>query len=133
MRLGIKILNNSSTVNNMQYMNQAIITPGSTEVIYFQLVDLDQQNGDCNVRYLASNAATVQIQIHNINSANIITKFATKPFPLDNSVWSFPLSSTETLHLGSTALKVTLTDGSDVKIANVSQLIISNPKDIYGC
>lgn len=135
MRLGIRILNNASGVNNLQYMNQAIITPGSTTIVYFQLVDLDQQQGSCAPpRYLPFNSgATVQINIHNINVNNIINKIATKPFATDGSVWAFSLTSLETQNIGSTVLTVTLTDGSSVQIANASQAIITNPNNIYGC
>ena len=127
MQLGIKILNSSSSLNNLMYVNQIVITPGETKTVYFQTTDLDF-NGQ---RYIASNAASMSITINNINSSYTVTKIPSNPFPGDKSIWSFNLNTTETNNLSGVNMHVTLTDGPEVLKAVADSVIIVKPKSVY--
>ena len=127
MQLGIKILNSSSTLNNLMFLNQTIISPGETKTIYFQTVDLDM-NGQ---RYIASGAAIMNITINNINSTYTINKSPSNPFPSDKSIWGFTLNTYDTTNLSGVNMHVTLTDGSDVFKAIADAAIIVKPKSVY--
>ncbi len=44
MKLNIRMLNESSTVNGLLYINSKSFAPGDTPTIMFQLVAIDKQN-----------------------------------------------------------------------------------------
>jgi hypothetical protein len=134
MRLGIMMLDPSSTLNSLKYINNAQFTPGETGDVMFQLVDLDTPTGTNTwARYMPTDAATVQATMTSNNSANTISKIASQAFPLDNSIWKFSLSSTDTTKLAGVNMKVSMTDGATVKISQGSNSIVVNPQSPYQC
>lgn len=134
MRLGIQMLNSSSTVNSVLPVNQVQINPGETGSVYFQLVDLDQKSGNCPaLRYLPMTGATLSVALTSLNAANNLTKMPTNPFPQDISIWSFNLSAGDTAIMAGINMKATLTEGASVKIANAEAVIIVGPKSAYSC
>lgn len=135
MRLGIQMLNNSSLVNSLLYLNQVIINPGETSTVYFQLVDLDSQHGaNCPaLRYISASGATMSIKLTSINVANNISKIPFNPFPDDRSIWAFNLSAVETQYAAGINMRVTLTEGASVKIAIAEAAVIIGPKSVYSC
>ena len=130
MRLGIKMLNSSSTLNNLSYLNQIQVNQGDTAVIMFQLVDLDQES---NPRYMPAAGFTITAKISSSNDANILNKIPTQPFPQDSSIFQFSLTTSETKQLGSVNLNVTLTEGASIKSALGNSVIIPSPKNPYQC
>jgi hypothetical protein len=121
MRLGFKMINSDGTPNNMQAVPQAILRQGDTATIYFQLVDLIT-----GARYVPSSVATVQVNIPRLPvvsgtimntrvvTDNSVLRPATKPFAGDWSVWSVPLTATDTASMTSGGMNITLTDGATV-------------------
>ena len=128
MRLGIKMLNSSSTLNDLKFINQVSINQGDTATVMFQLIDLDT-----NQRYIPSASSSVMAKIASSNSANVLNKIASVQFADDKSVVKFSLSSDETKLLGSVNLQITLTEGSEVKSFVASSVIIPSPKSPFQC
>jgi hypothetical protein len=129
MRLKLKLVEHDSTVNNLQYVTQANIRKGETVEIVFQLV---QENGQ---RYIPVSGSTVELEIArnkvaigvNWNEREVtdpsIKRAAVKAFSGDDSFWKVPLTTSETKNLISGSIKVTLTEGSKVRIAELTQAI----------
>lgn len=113
MQLGIQLINSDSTLNNFQVIPEAIIVPGSTATVRFQLIKLDPHNDNTH-RYIPAAGASLQIKIYSVNTANIITKTATQPWSEDKSVWEFSLNTTETQKVSGVNLELTLTEGAQV-------------------
>jgi hypothetical protein len=128
MRLGIKMLNSSSTLNDLKFVNQVSINQGDTATIMFQLIDLDT-----NQRYIPATGAGVMAKIASSNSANVLNKVAVAAFADDKSVVKFSLTIDETKLLGSVNLQITLTEGSEVKSFVASSVIIPAPKSPFQC
>src|ERR1035438_8249439 len=88
MRLGIKMLSSSSTLNNLQYLNQVQVNPGETTAVYFQLVDMEQnaqnvQSGQISQnyqRYIPIAASSMTIGMFSNNKVNNINKVPSNPF-----------------------------------------------------
>lgn len=110
--------------------NQAIINPGETAKIMFQLIDLDQ--GAC-ARYIPDVSAVLEATIPNLDQSKILTKIPTNPFPQDKSIWQISLSTLETQSLSGINLKIKLTENTEVKIAVAEGVIIVGPKSVYSC
>jgi hypothetical protein len=128
MRLGIKMLNSSSTLNDLKFVNQISINQGDTATVMFQLVDLDTNN-----RYIPAAGSGVTAKIASSNSANILNKVAATAFADDKSIVKFSLTVDETKLLGSVNLQITLTEGSEVKSFVASSVIILSPKSPFQC
>lgn len=133
MRLGIRMLNSSSTVNDLKIIKQVIVNPGESGEIYFQLLDLDLQDDACPHRYIPSNTATLEATIVSLNNANTLVKIPSQAFPQDGSIWKFSYSSDDSMKMAGVNLRVKLVDGSNVKIVEAKQVIIVTPKNTYGC
>ena len=134
MKLNIRMLNESSTVNGLLYINSKSFAPGDTPTIMFQLVDTDLRiPGQPAPRYMPAAVATVSLFIQSINTANNLTLTCTQPFPQDASIWQTSLTASQSAIVGTTGVTVTLTEGSSIKSANVSQAIIVDPQSMYGC
>lgn len=133
MRLGIRILNSSSSLNYLSYLNQAQISPGETATVYFQLVDLEQGTPCGALRYMSASGATVSIMLTSLDQAKNITKVASNPFADDRSIWSFTLNALETVNAAGVNMKVTLTEGANVKIAIAEAAVIIGSKSPYSC
>jgi hypothetical protein len=129
MRLGLKMLNSSSTLNSLSYLNQIQINPGDTAVVMFQLVDMDQNS----LRYIPSSPFSITAKISSSNDDNILNKIPTQPFSQDSSIFQFALNTTETKQLGSVNLNITLSEGASVKSALANSVIVASPKNPYQC
>jgi hypothetical protein len=133
MRLGIKLLNSSATVNQLQEISVLKIARGETADLVFQLVDLDQKG----LRYIPAQGATVQISLPRnpdiipdpgvgygrVTIDNSINRTAGAAFADDRSIYKLPLLAADTKNLISTNIKVTVTEGASVKIATFAQAI----------
>ena len=128
MRLGIVMLNESSTVNDLKPINQSIVVPGSTKTVMFQLIDLDSTS-KCPLRYIPVPGATITAKISSQNSTNTLNKFPVSAFAGDSSVFKFNLSTTETAQIGSVNLQITLTEGSEIKICHADAVIVASPNN----
>ena len=119
MRLKVELLDQDSTLNNLVKVSQARIHRGETAEIVVQLL---QENGQ---RYIPADGAVVKIAIPRNKEVidHTIDREATQKFPKDGSIYSIPLTSTETKTLISGAIKVTVTEGAKIKICQENQAI----------
>lgn len=130
MKLGIKLLSNSVTVNQLDTVNQWKIQKGDTASFYFQLIDEERGH-----RYIPADGATLAYRISRFpqyfpTNANqretrdyTISGFASNPFPKDTSIFKFDLTADQTVTLTSSAVRFTLTEGGNIKNVQVSQAI----------
>lgn len=130
MRLGIKMLNSSSLINSLGFVNQVYVNQGDTAVIMFQLVDLDQGP---DARYMPAAGYTITAKITSNNDANVISKIPTQAFVQDGSILKFSLTTAESKQIGSVNLNITLTEGSDIRSTIAKSVIIPMPRSPYQC
>jgi hypothetical protein len=136
MRLGLVILSPFSTLNNLQHLNQASVSQGDTADVYFQLVDMDtiSERFQRGIRYMPASGATMQVTMKSINDANTVAKAATMAFPSDDrSIWKFSLSAAETQKVAGVNLRIVLTEGSNIKSANATNVISVTPANQFQC
>ena len=124
MRLAIKMLGRSSSVNNIEYVPTTEIERGETLDLMFQLINAD--NGQ---RYIPAVGATVQVQLprymeyiptimgeaqpmdYSVNQASV------QAFVGDSSIWTTPLTSSQTQQLTSQNMRIVVTEGLKISIA----------------
>ena len=139
MRLGLRMLNSSSTLNTLLYVNQVNINPGETAVVMFQLVDLDsvdnfyQYQQKVYNRYMPAPSSLMTLALNSINVSNNLTKVPFQPFAQDPSIWAFNMSSYDTSVGAGVNMTVTLTETSKVSIATINAAILFGPKSNYSC
>lgn len=135
MKLGVRVLNSNSTLNNLMHLNQIEVSPGETATVIMQLVDLTtvSESNRIGNRYMPATGATLSVTIQSNNSANVLTKVASQPFAQDASVWQITLNATETAQIGAMDLLVTLTEGASIKKANGKQTLIADSSSPYQC
>lgn len=131
MRLGAKLLNNSATLNQFNYVDSIKIAQNETVDIFVQLVDQDQ-NG---LRYVPAIGSSVQFQIGRSplafpdpgGSRTVedfsISRAMINPFPLDSSIWKVTILPTETATMISSGIRLVLTENGIYKIATINQAI----------
>lgn len=142
MRLNAKILKNVNNVNSWVYANQAFMSEGQSNVMYIQIVDLDQSTDPVNdksqaypqnsIRYIPQGTTIgVEITFPSLEDDEKFTIVGTQPFAQDRSIWKFNLSSSQTPNSGNVDVKLT-EDGvsKNFKIKNAVQLDSLN---IGGC
>lgn len=130
MRLEVRMLSRSSSVNSLKYVSTVEFSRGETLSLMFQLFD-----ADTGVRYVPAPGAMLQVQIpryleyiptmqdeptptdYSVNQA------ATQPFAGDSSIWSTPLTASQTSKMTSQNVKFVLTEGSNVTMASVKYAI----------
>ena len=131
MRLGVKLLNVGASANSFKQVDLIRVQRGETLDVVFQLVDLDQDG----LRYMPAAGATVQVQIlrqisilpadrnQRVTTDPTIDRPADVAFAGDTSIYKLPLIAADTMALVSNSIRVVLTEGSNVKIATLSQAI----------
>lgn len=129
MRLGIQMLNSSSGLNTLQFLNQVQINPGDTATVMFRLVDLDQ----ASERFIPITGSVMAVNLVSIDAAKNIAKVPTNPFADDRSIWSFNLSAAETQMAAGVNMSVKLTQVADVKTATAEASIIFGPQSKFSC
>ena len=134
MRLGIRMLSNSSTLNNLFYENQVQVLPGETATVMFQLID-ESKASDKNQlghRYIPASGSALTALITGLYTADT-TKVCTQPFPLDPSIWQFTLSSTDTNTMSGVNIQFNLVEGVNIKRALGTSVLIIGPKNYSQC
>lgn len=122
MFLGGRMLKNVQNVNSWLIANEVLLRQGSPATVYFQLTDEEQIDvfGQA-LRYMPAVGSTLTITISSINTANVIMRIATQPFPLDPSIWSFAILATDNISQGN--LIFTLTENGVTKTGVISRAI----------
>ena len=130
MRLGIQLLDTSTALNRIHKIDQLKFGQGETIDLFFQLMDLDQ-----NIRYMPATGATVFVEVARLpeafgtilNQREIkdfsVRRYADAAFSEDRSVWKLSLVVSETSKMMSSNIRVTVTEGSKISIALLSQAI----------
>lgn len=135
MAFNVRILDSSSTINNLIPVNEVLIPPGEPFTLMFQLINPTSPTA-CPLRFIPPVAgSTVTIQI-NGNSANTqtIIKQATLAFNGDTSVYRVDLTALETANIGAVNLQVFLNDGLGNIISGWAyNSIIPGTKSPYWC
>jgi len=124
MLLGGRMLKNVQNVNSWQVATTLLLREGNATTVYFQIMDVEQAsdiNDEQGLRYMPAAGSTMTITISSINSANVITRIATQPFPLDTSIWQFSILATDKIAQGN--LTFTLTELGVAKTGVISRAI----------
>jgi hypothetical protein len=106
MRLSAKLVNNYANLNMFGYTNQWFVRAGDPNILYFQLVDLDQDG----LRYLTGRAATpvvVRVTFPSIDDSKTIQALATQVNAADGSLWQVNILPTMIPGSGNVIFSVT--------------------------
>jgi len=141
MRLNAKMLKNVASVNQWDYANEAHVQEGQVNEIYIQLVDLDKTAEidkstalpQFPLRHMPQYTTTVALEatFESIDDAFQFIVAGSQPFPQDESIWKFTLSSSQLPQSGNLKLKLT-TDGSDSYFLVISA-IRADLLEVGGC
>jgi hypothetical protein len=124
MRLGIKTIKNFANVNSFDYTSEWNIRQEDSTVLYFQIVDLDQDG----LRYLPTDASySVSVTF----PGTTIVKVATQANSLDRSIWGVQINTSDKVLTGN--IQVSVTEGSVVKKFSVLQAITVESLNGGGC
>lgn len=99
MILGVRLLENVTSVNHFKIVGNRKIVLGEANTIYIQLVDLSQnEDGDPEgIRYIPQGTVNkVIVTFPSLNEANRFTRIAAQPFSGDASIWSVSILITDT-------------------------------------
>lgn len=108
MLLSAKIIKNYNNINNFFYGNEWIIRAGEANVLYFQLVDLNQDK----LRYIPAVGATMSVKFPSIDDSAVLNITATMVASSDDrSIWSVSLASNQVPASGNVVF--TLTEGGN--------------------
>lgn len=128
MKLSTKFLKNVTDVNNFQYISQWDISEGSSQKLYFQIIDKMKEN----IRYMTqATVFNVTVTFLSIDESNEIIKTATQPFSDDKSIWYIELDVTEIPNSG--AVKFSITEDGTEKKWKVDQAIVVELLESGGC
>ena len=119
MKLSAKFLKNVADVNSFQYVSQWDISEGSTQKLYFQIIDKLKED----IRYMSqATVYSIELVFPSIDEDVTITKSATQAFADDKSIWYVELLASEVPNSGAVKFKLTK-DGEDIQF-KVGQAII---------
>lgn len=118
MRLSSKLIVNYANINQFGFQDQWKIRAGELNVLYFQLVDLDQDS----LRYLAGIGVSnqpfgVRVRFPSIDDAQVIEATAVQADAADSSVWKVNLAASQIPNSGNVVFAVT--EGSNTRTFKV--------------
>lgn len=142
MRLNAKILKNVNNVNSWVYANQAFVSEGQSNIIYLQIVDLDQSTDPSveksqafpqnPIRYISSATdISLEATFPSLDEDSVFTVVGSQPFSQDKSIWKFELSDDQIPSTGTIELK--LTEASVVKTFKLKGAIALDSSSFGGC
>lgn len=142
MRLSAKILKNVNHVNSWQYASQSYMQEGQANVLYIQLVDLDQStpvaaekspaNPEHPIRYISQAAVIIASAFFDdLVTDSQFTITGTQPFASDKSILKFDLSSSQVPNSGN--LKITLVEDSVSRSFVIRSAVSVQTLNIGGC
>lgn len=131
MLLSCRFLDNVCGVNSFEYRPQLRFSEGDGPEIYLQLIDASQDRAEAGFnpggrRYVPGTGAILQVTLDNINSANVVTRVASQPFPGDASIWKIQLLATDKVS-GTVALRLALTVGGKTISGKVMNALLVTP------
>lgn len=116
MILSARFLTNVGSVNSYEYTSNVEFTEGDGIDVYFQLIDSTKDRADQGFfpvgrRYAPGEDATLQVTIDNINDAKKVTRFCSRPYAEDPTIWKLSILASDAVR-GTSNLKLTLIDGT---------------------
>jgi hypothetical protein len=145
MRLSARPLLNYASVNSFSYGNQWIIRAGDPNVLYFQIVDLDQGptsvvggpnpsfgfsgastlSGNTGLRYMVgvgsgNQPAGITVTFPSIDDAQVLNSQAIQD-PNDKSIWSVSLGQNQKPNSGNVVFAVS--EGNSIRRFSVLNLL----------
>lgn len=110
MRLSAKPIINFANVNQFDFGNQWIIRSGEYSTLYFQIIDLDQNE----LRYVTGLSATTSVVVTfpSIDDAQLLNIPAI-PDPNDSSIWKLTIGPNQTPSSGN--VRFSIQEGSSIK------------------
>lgn len=156
MRLSARPLLNYANVNNFSYGNQWIVRAGDPNVLYFQIVDLDQGlasvvggpnpifgfqgsgtlSGNVGLRYMVgvgagNQPAAITVTFPSIDDTQVINAPAVQD-PNDKSIWSVTLGPNQKPNSGNVQFAVT--EGNSTRRFGALNLIsVEYPQNDGSC
>jgi hypothetical protein len=102
------------SVNSYQYATEIQGIQGDAIDLYFQLVDKNKNSYlqgfyPAGLRYMPPATSTLQVTFKNVDTAKIVTRYASQPFAQDPSIWKVSLLSTDPI-AGTVNIKLILTE-----------------------
>lgn len=142
MRLSAKILKNVNSVNSWVFTNQAFFHQDEANVLYIQLVDLEQSVDPSNeksqaypekpIRYIPQGTAVgLEATFPSLDDDEKFTVTGIQPFAQDKSIWKFNISSSQSPSSGNVDFK--LIEDSVSKSFRVKNAVSVDPSDVGGC
>jgi hypothetical protein len=137
MRLGIQMLDCAGYVNSIKLVRQTELRQGDSLSLYFMLVNLET-----GLRYVAASGALLSVNIprSRVEQGRItdqrcihnpgITRAAVQPFVGDASIWTMPLTQTDTKSMVSGGIIVTLSEGSKITKAALDMSLLVHSSGI---
>jgi PDZ domain-containing secreted protein len=129
MKLSAKFLKNVANVNTFQYADQWDMAEGSSQRLYFQIVD--KLKDDLRYMSQATVIDSVTVTFLSIDDESEIVKTAVQPFADDKSIWYIDLTATEVPNSG--AVKFSITEDGVTKTFRVAQAIVVDLLEAGGC
>lgn len=122
MRLSASPIINFCDINDFTFGNQWIVRDGDPITLYFQLIDLDQNN----LRYLpgigvSNQPYSVQVTFPSIDDTKVVTATAIQVDPADNSIWKIVLGPSQQVNTGNVQFAVF--EGSSIRRFNVMNML----------
>lgn len=135
MAFNVRILDSSSTVNNLISVKEVLVPHGEPFTLFFQLIN-QSSSAACPLRYIppvAGSAVSIQINGNSANTQTII-KATALAFNGDTSVYRVDLTALEAANIGSVNLQVFLNDGMGAITSGWAyNSIIPGTKSPYWC
>lgn len=131
MQLSAKLIKNLDSINSWQHADNWNISRdgalGEPATLAFQIVDLDRDG----IRYIPSNAATMELTFPALDDDAVITKTATVAYSDDRSIWTVSLLATDLPQAG--VVRFALTDGGVTRRWSVTGALRVQKVNAGGC
>jgi hypothetical protein len=128
MLLTARMLNGCVNANTFEYTQVFQMTSGERQDLYFQLVDASkmpptQYFFPAGLRYAPAAGSTLRCTLASIDDAKTLTRFASQPFPAqDTSIWKLSILETDTL-AGTFALQLALNEAGILRKGSLQQAV----------
>ena len=129
MLLSGRMLENVTSVNGYDLVNEVRFTEGDSGYVHFVIIDLnkDQSMKPPGRRYIPAASSTLSVVIQNVDSSKTITRSASNPYATDTSIWRVQILATDVLK-GTFSLKLALTEVSVITRGVIKNALSVQPQ-----
>ena len=124
MSLSCLLIKNYNNINSFSYQTEYTVRNGEANTLYFQLVDLDQND----LRYMPASGATLTVSF--MGNVPVVYNAVQVNSAVDPSLWSVTISASDTILSGN--ILFALTQGSQKNSWVVGQGIQVEYTDLVG-